>query len=300
MNRQRLVGYGFLFVAMTIVGSSVVVAKIVTEAFPVFLASLLRLVVGSLVLTLAVCGLEGRRAALPATGTGTGLLIAQTAAGVLLPSVGFLYGVRHVGAAEAGVVLGSLPAVTAILSALLLRERLAMRVWLGVALSVAGAVLLHVALALDDARPEGGAILLGASLIFAAVLGEALFTMLGKRSTRRLAPLRVAQSVATLGVLMFLIPGLAELASFDPARATLRHWGALAYAGVILTALAFFLFYAGLARVPASHAGVFSALVPTSAVVLSAICLGEELTAAHGWGLLAVCTGLALVTVRNA
>ena len=64
------------------------------------------------------------------------------------------------------------------------------------------------------------------------------------------------------------------------------------YYGVVGTASGYLLWYRGLASISASTAGVFTGIVPISAVVLSYIVLGEPFSWVHVVG--GVCVVLAI------
>ena len=62
-------------------------------------------------------------------------------------------------------------------------------------------------------------------------------------------------------------------------------WLTVAYYGVFITVFAYLFWFAGITKVPASTAGIFTAVMPVSALVLSALVLAEPI----GWPQLVGC-----------
>ena len=96
---SRFMPYLQLALAMTIVGSSVVAAKMIAASLPVMLSSCLRFAIAAPVLMLVLLLREGRPK-LPARVDLLSLFL-QALCGVFLFSVFLLYGVQYTGAIEA-------------------------------------------------------------------------------------------------------------------------------------------------------------------------------------------------------
>ena len=292
---SRVIPYFQLALAMIIVGSSVVAGKLITASLPVMLSSCLRFAIAAPGLVLLLLCREGR----PKLPSPTDLftLFLQALCGVFLFSVFLLYGLQHTGAIEAGLITGTLPAVTALLAVLLLRERLNGWQWAGVGSAVLGAVLLNTLN--PEAAGATSSSPLGIGLVFAAVVCEALFVVLGKRSDGRISALTIATAMSVLGFLMFLPFALWEARHFDFSRSTPFDWSLVAYFGLVVSVGAFWLFYAGLSRVPASVAGAFMAFLPLAAVLLSALILGEPVGIVHLAAGTCVLGGILLASVPS-
>ena len=108
----------------------------------------------------------------------------------------------HLGgsAVSAGVILAAIPAAVAVLSWLFLRERVAPRVWAGVACAVVGIALVSLFKnelpALDQSAPAAQntsqVAWLGNLLLIGAVLCEASYAVIGKALTGQLSPRRIS------------------------------------------------------------------------------------------------------------
>jgi drug/metabolite transporter (DMT)-like permease len=282
---------------MAIVGSSVVVGKLVVARVPVFLVGGLRLAFACAVLVPSLLLVErgwprlGRR--------DLAVLALQAFTGIFLFTALLLSGLRLTSAAAAGIVTSTTPAVAGALAALLLRERLTRARAGALALAVLG--ILAIDLAGPAAGASGGAnVLLGNLLVFGAVVGEALFIVCGRVAAARVTPLLAATTLSVLGFVMFLPFAAREAMRFGLTSISAGDWVALAYYGLVVTVLAFVLWARGLAVVPASTAAVFTAVLPLSAVLLSYAVLGEPFAWSHLLGGACVIGGIALLAWERA
>jgi len=284
--------------AMVLVGSSVVAGKLMAESLPVFLAGGLSSSIGAAILLPVLFACEG---GLPAVARRELLvLFLQAFTGIFLFRVLLLWGLLFTSAAEGGVITSTTPAVVGLISILFLKERPGPRVWAGIVLAVAGIVALNVVgpgAEVDGAR--GPAPLLGNLLVFGAVVCEALFTIFGKAASERVSPLATAVSASVLSLALFFPLGLYQAAGFDFSSVGFAGWASVAHYGVFVTALGYLLWFGGLSRVPASTAGVFTGVLPVSAVLLSYLILGEPFSWAHPVGLACVLAAIVLIAPQK-
>jgi drug/metabolite transporter (DMT)-like permease len=83
--------------------------------------------------------------------------------------------------------------------------------------------------------------------------------------------------------------------SSDFSRTTLADWFPVVYSGIVVTVIAFILWFRGLAKVPASTAAVFTGVWPVCAVLLSYLILKEQFAVSHLLGIRCVQLGIALI-----
>lgn len=289
----RMTAYIELTLAMMIVGSSVVVGKIITAHFPVFLVSTLRLAVGLPILLALTHRQGGRLERLPTRDYV--ILFLQALTGIFLFNVLLLYALHYTTATNSGIITSMTPAVIGIISWLFLRERLSVWMGGGIALTVCGVLVINV-LGSAPSSDHGSAPLVGNLLVFGAVVGEALFTIFRRMTAGRISSLLCATWVTIFGLLIFLPLGLYQARSFDFTRLSPRDLLELLYYGVGVTALAYILWFSGVEKVTASTAAVFTGVLPVSTVMLSALFLGEQSTPVHLAGLGCVLGSIALIT----
>lgn len=277
----RFIPYLNLTLAMIIVGSSVVAGKLMVAELPVFLASALRFV---LALAILLPIIHVREGGLPRLSRRSWLtLCGQSLCGSFLFTVFLLYGLRYTGPSSAGVLTATTPACMGLIAWVFLKDRPNAKTGFGILLSVLGVAAINLV------GSTGGAVganpLLGNALVLCAVLFESLFLLVRKTVPEPLSPVAVSTIISLFGLAWFLPMGTYELFSTDLTAVSTTGWLTVAYYGAFVTVLAYVFWFAGITRVPASTAGVFTAVMPVSALILSILILGEPV----GWPQLAGC-----------
>ncbi len=179
------------------------------------------------------------------------------------------------------IALCTAPVLVALLSALLLRERLAGRVLLALLLALGGTLLLVGSPGSSEARLAGQQInLLGVLLALGAGLSYAAVTLFSRTLAGRYHPLQ-SLSVGMSGGALLLLPFV--LANGLTLSYALPVWLLLLYMGVIPTALAYLLFVSGMRTTTATVASITTLIEPLTGAVLAWIIFRETLGV---WGLL--------------
>ncbi|MEU4778467.1 DMT family transporter [Micromonospora sp. NPDC023633] len=152
-------------------------------------------------------------------------------------------------------------------------RRLPGRTMLGALVAgVAGLALITVSVGEPGAtapRP-----LLGLLAAFGSGVGYAASTVLSRHAAQRVAPMTLTTVSAVVGALALAPIALAEGIGV-PAR--LAPIGLLVHLGVVTTAVAYALFYAGLRTTTGSAAALATLAEPLTAVLLAAWLVGESL-----------------------
>ena len=186
--------------------------------------------------------------------------------------------------ADASLVIASAPAVTAAFAAVLLGERPGPANLLGIALSIAGVLLVSY-----TPSPGGGSLAtLGNIMVFGGVIAWGIFTVQGRRMGGDHSPL-VSTTAAVASSLLFLIPlALGEIALAEPPDLDATGIAAILYLGLLGSGAAFALWNGSLRYVSASSAAGYVNLVPVIGVAL-AVAMGHSLGAGQlvGGGIVA-------------
>ncbi|MEQ8701067.1 MAG: DMT family transporter, partial [Bauldia litoralis] len=285
-----------LAAGMAIFGSATPMSKIVTEAFPVFLASGLRMLLSAAILLPIVFAMK--TPVRDFEKRDWGVLAAIALVGMFGFTVFLLFGMKMVSGVTGSIVMSTAPAVTAALSFLFFKDRLGWRKSAGIALAVAGVLLLKVTGTQDESG--GGSPLLGTLLVFLAVCSEAGYTLFGKLSTERLTPYAIAGLSAALAVPVFLPFAVWDAAGFDFAKPDLGDWIALVWWGAGTMVLGSVLWYSGVAKVEGSTAAGFMGVMPASALILSYVLLGEPFRWAQLAGFAIVFAGVCVIAWAHA
>jgi drug/metabolite transporter (DMT)-like permease len=271
---QRAAAYGSLGLSMALVGSYVALSKPLVAVFPVFLLAWLRFGIGAVAM-----GRWLRKPAdePPVTARTRALLFLESFLGNFLFSVFMLFGVSMTTAVAAGVVMSSIPAVVAVLSWLFLRERIGRRIAAGIGCAALGIGLFS--LDKGGSTADSGRALLGNLLVFAAVVCEASYVVIGKRLTEGMGPKRISAIINLVGLALVTPMGLWAALSFDFGSVAAPVWALLVFYGLAASVWTVWLWMTGLKTVPASQAGVFTVMLPISAALIGVVFMGERLTA---------------------
>ncbi|CAB3835713.1 DMT family transporter [Achromobacter mucicolens] len=272
ISKQRL-GYLYLAGAMVLVGSTVTASKIIGAGLPPFTATALRFAIALPCFALLMAASGAR---MPRLDRRDWLLLTvQAVAGSVGYTTLLIAGLQRTSAVDGGVILGTLPLVTAAIAVLLLGERPGKAALAAIGLAAFGVWLMSG----HAAGPGKAGSLAGNALILGAVACEGLFILLNKRLRTPVAPLALSTLMAAFGLVFSAAASLAEA----PWTLTFTQdaVAAVAYYALVPTVGGFLLWYAGAARVPGSEAALFTALAPVSAVLLAAGVLKEPLSAAQ-------------------
>jgi len=289
----RYVGYLFCALAMIGVGSTVVVSKAIAAGLPPFSATVLRFAIAFPVFALMMYVRKVRWPKLDMRDAC--LVIAQAGAGSVGYTVCLIGGMRLASAADAGVIAGTLPAVSAVVATVALGERPSLTLISAIALATVG--VLACTVRFGEAAGGGAHSLAGNALVFAAIVCEALFIMLNRKLRTPIAALPLSALMCGIGMLVALVPACFETPwhlTFD-ANVGAAISG-VAYYALVPTVLGFVLWYAGAARVSGAEAGLITALVPVATLAMAVLVLREPVSGAQLAGVACVLVAVLLAT----
>ncbi|OQA42011.1 MAG: aromatic amino acid exporter [Chloroflexi bacterium ADurb.Bin325] len=245
-----------------------------------------------------VIGITPAAASAPQTGLmplvkGHGLTIAWVAlTGVTL----FYYlenmAMRYTTATNASVLSNFTSVFIVLISALVLRERLAVLEWLAMGLAFVGAALVSVG---ASRVSFGGESLRGDVLMVAASFFGAIYSIGGKRLSEQHDPLAVTTLVAAVGALFLLPLALLEGLHLDLSA---RVWAYILVLGIGSGALANLWWMVILRHTRASRAAAALLLIPVVSAALAVTLLHEPLTPTIILGALLVLGGVVVVQRR--
>lgn len=181
-------------------------------------------------------------------------------------------------ASDTALLIAAEGVFTAIFGWMLLRE--AVRGWAvcGLLLAVLG-VYLVVERGLVLPHLGAGTRVVGDLLILAALVSEALYSVLGKSTLSRLPAIAVTAGGIVGSLAVWLPAAGVNLAAQGPPQPTPATWGAVLYLAIAGTVLAYLGWISALGHVRASTAAPTLFLQPLVGSMLAALILGERL----GW-----------------
>jgi drug/metabolite transporter (DMT)-like permease len=206
-------------------------------------------------------------------GKDLGLLVLASVIGVPLQFLVQFAGLRLTTVSHASLIVGTLPMLLALSSVLFLHERLNL-VESGALLgSGLGALLIAWSKTNVTTGPQPTS--RGDLLVFISMWAAVVSILITKRLMERYDSLQITASMIVLGTI-FLVSWV-MLSQPWRFRFSPETWTALAAQGIFATAAAYLLWNWGLARVPASRAGVFLNLEPLTGALLGVFVLDETL-----------------------
>lgn len=286
---SRWGAYGCLALSMALVGSYVALSKPLAALFPILLLAWLRFGIGGVAMLRWLRRAPGEA---PLQVRTRWLLFLESFFGNFLFTLCMVTGVSLTSAVAAGVTMAAIPVAVAVLGWVILRERIAPRTWVAVALAVAGIALYAWVKPEEAADSRSPYAWLGQLLLLGAVLCEATYAVLGKQLTASVSPKRISAIVNLWGFALTTPFGLYLAWQFDFASISLPNWTLLLFYALAACVWTVWLWMTGLRVVPAAQAGVFTVMLPVSAAVVGVVALGEPIT-----GLQLLALGIALLGV---
>ncbi|MBI5016716.1 MAG: DMT family transporter [Deltaproteobacteria bacterium] len=277
-------------------GGAFVAGKIALASLGPLTVAFWRFAIGAAVLAPVWAAREGRGAA-PRSARAWGGLAALGVLGVFGYNWFFFRGLALVEPGAAALVITTNPALTALVSSLLLRERLSPLRLAGFALAASGALVV-----LSGGNWEALAHLRlgpGAGLLGLAVVAWVFYTVLGKVVMGGVSPLTASAGSFLVGLPLLAAAAWREGPLSALFAAPAAAWAALGFMGVFSSALAFLWFYEGVAALGAGRASVFIYLVPGFALAISHALLGEPVTVPKVAGGALVVVGVVLTSLRG-
>lgn len=287
--------YGSVILAAVLWGGSIVAQKLALGSFSAVEASVLRDTGGLAILVTTWWWQEGTVAKLAGRDLCT---LALLGLGVLGNHLLILMGLKYVSGAVAGVIIGSSPVVTALLSAMLIQDVPLRAVWLGALLSFAGVGLVSVA----GFQAAGEQPLLGSTLVFLGVASWALYSIGSRAVMERMSPLTVNWTTLLVATVLQVPLLWTDRKMLDAGMSSVSaaDWLALAYLVVFATAVAQQAWLFGVKGIGPSRASVLGNLTPVAAVGLSALILHESVGFVEVIGITLILAGVWVVDRQTA
>lgn len=203
------------------------------------------------------------------------VLLAWSALGIVIgfPLLSSL-SLRHIPANHGAIIVGLLPFATALLAALVFKERQSARFWICAAIGSA----LVIAFALRDGSAPGSLLSYGNVAMLGAVFAGAVGYVAGARLTARIGGV-AAILWALAFALPLTLPITLALAWAKPPQASPGAWGAFAYVTVVSQLVGFFAWYNGLALGGIARVGQVQLLQAFFTIGFAALLFGERVSA---------------------
>ncbi|WP_066478857.1 DMT family transporter [Bosea sp. WAO] len=267
-------------------------ARAMRDAIPPFQMSFWRWAV-ALVILLPFC-LPAIRAQWPRIRTNLPFLALLGAVGVTAFNCFVYAALHHTTVVNAALVNSLLPIATFLLAFLILKQKLAPRQILGIAVSLAGAAVVIArgdVTALRSFSPNPGDLLVLAGMSF-----WALYTVLIRWRPLGLEPMALLGVTVAFGVLFHLPLVAWEYRSLGGFTLDAASAGTILYLAIFPSILAYIFWNRSVAVLGPGRTGMFMHLLPIFSAILATLFLGERLALYHALGFALVVVGIVIVT----
>lgn len=199
-------------------------------------------------------------------------LLAISTFGLWLQMVLIYYGIDQANGAIAAIIVGLEPVLIAVWAAILLHERFGGRRAAGLAVGLAGSLLVAGVGVEGGAGPGGVALLLGTGLCFS------WYTVASKRHLPQHGPLELTALISVLGAAVAVLPMIVDVALLDGWRDPgPQTWTMVVYLGAGNSVIAYVLWNRALAGLPAAAVGASLYAQPLLGAGLSWVLLRDPL-----------------------
>ena len=279
---KNIAGKIYLLCAFSLAGTSVVTGYILSEKLSRFTITAVSL--GIMILCLSpFYGLKTVQTMRKLNKSNWKLLVLQAIFGVFLFRLFLLLGVNITSTVEAGILTGTTPAITSILAFLVLREKPTGWTALGIACTITGIVLLQGASLITIQLKVQH--FFGNVLMLCAAASESTFNILSRKHNTmkqdhadvQIHPVVQTLIVSGIAFALSIIPALTEHPFMAIRTIGSSDWLALIWYGLVVTALAFVFFFAGVKRCDAYTTAAFSGMIPLTSMLLSILLLRESI-----------------------
>lgn len=201
----------------------------------------------------------------------------------------FVGGVSLTSASNAALIVGATPAVLAVVSALMGRERISRLHWAGAAISALG-----IYLVVGHGASFGGTTLRGDLLVICSVACWVTFTLGAASLIKRHSPLYVTGMTMVFGGIPYVVMALPQILRVPWADVSTWTRSALVLSALLALNLAYVIWYMGVQRLGPARTSIYSNGVPIVAMAVATVWLGEPLTGTKVAGAAAVLSGVLL------
>ncbi len=204
-------------------------------------------------------------------------LVGPILLGLLQPALYFVlenYGLKYTSTSFTGMVSSVSPVFSAVLGAVLLRERPNVKQWVAILVTIAGVMLVSLG------GGGGQNTLLGCLCLLGAYFSGAYYTILVRRLTKTYTPFELTYVMFTVGFVFFAALAVIQYrgGTFAALGAALSHPNfivSIVYLGAVASVGAYLLSNYSLSRLPVARSTIFTSL-STVVSVLSGIVIMKD------------------------
>jgi drug/metabolite transporter (DMT)-like permease len=207
---------------------------------------------------------------------------------ILEPGLFFIfdaYGIKFTTAVRASILLSTIPILTALTAAAIIKEKLTALKLITTLGSVAGVLLV---MSSKENPASGSNYLLGDFLIIGACISAAFYTTFARRMSFKYSFFTITRFQSLVAIFFFLPLASVEIAVKGIQMPKTSSIGGVIYLGVAGSALGYLLLNYTISRLSAANSAIFANLIPVVTMILSASILAETIGIRKILGLLII------------
>jgi drug/metabolite transporter (DMT)-like permease len=204
----------------------------------------------------------------------------------------FAAGVDATTASNAALIIGATPALVAVASALLGRDRVTAFHWIGAAISACG-----IYIVVGIGASFGGATSKGDLLVMTSVCCWTVYTIGSVDLMKRHSPLYVTGMTMAIGGFSYAAVMLPSILRVDWLYLSAYTLTALPLSAIFALCVSYLIWYAGVQRLGPARTSIYSNVVPIAGMVVARVWLGEPITRMKVAGAIAIISGVLITRI---
>ena len=216
--------------------------------------------------------------------------------GIIVYHLGLNYGEVYISASAASLIIATIPIFIVILAAIVLKEKITIKIALGVILSLLGVIIISLA-GTPNSSIEITYISGALAVLIAAIMGAG-YTIAGKKLLKRYSALSLtvyAFLLGSLGLIPFITASLFE----EVSAMSIIGWSTILYLGIFPTVIGYVLWYVALEIKTASEISIYLYFIPVVSTIISYFLFDEQITWLFIFGGGLVILGLYMANRQN-
>ncbi|WP_395946080.1 DMT family transporter [Caedibacter taeniospiralis] len=277
-----------LIVAQMVTGINITGSKFLVTQMPIIALLEIRFIVGSLVLFVCIPFMQGKNSNEVKISSLKRhdwlILVVQALCAGMFFNLLMLSGIQLTSASIAGLIASTLPAIIIILSFFIFKQRITRFKALCIIFATIGLI------AINGASISGAGFsalsIIGDAIILLAMIPEALYYVISKFKNSQLSPVKSAFLMNFINAIA--MTPLMFFANWHAVFTLTTHAYFILFLVSISSALFYLFWFLGCNQVSAGTAGLVTAAMPISTLLLSFLFLGEHITPVQGIGTLLI------------
>ena len=209
----------------------------------------------------------------------------------------FIIGINYTYAANAAVMLGTIPIWVALLSQFFTDEKLTLYKALGVLFAFIGVALIMIGS--SDTISFESESFWGNVITLAAAICWGVYTILSRQYLRVYSPLQYSAFMSVVGLISLTLIGLPFLIKLNWSGISWVGFGGILYSGALSIGIAYIIWNNGVKKIGAVRTAAYQNLVPVLGLIFGLVLLGEELTVLQYIGAGSVIAGIILARKKT-